>query len=506
MPGISVSRIPIPFNGGGGFNAAAYWATLISATVENAAPTHVVLTFPTAQTSLGASDFTIAGFTVSSASWTGAVLTLVVHRPVTFLDLSLTITFVKTGTTATVTNNVAGTNLLAYYDHVQGADPTKLYDLSGNAKHGTLYVTAPPSFTTLGTVSTGTEKIDLPALSTDVAPHTIIVGYKQTNKTDTMGQLLVANTAGNFMNYFFITAPGLKRFFMGANYTTYLNYVQSPITDWEIISFVIDHPVITVYRNGIRVSQSASAYNIKINSAELSRIGFKGINGVTAFYNKALSDAEQLSAYRSLAAKLRARGVTNTNDAYNSVICDGDSMTYGSYASDWYHSYPNQLRTINPSISVLNLGVGGQRIDTMLTNAPTVVDPLYMSTGVSKSIVICWGGSNDLAVFGRSDTDVYNDIASYCSGRQTTGFKVIVLTILPRTDCTAGEETYRQSVNTSIRANWATFADALVDVAADTRLDDFNDATYFYTDKIHLTDAGYAVVASLINTAILALP
>ena len=27
MPGISVSRIPIPFNGGGGFNAAAYWAT-----------------------------------------------------------------------------------------------------------------------------------------------------------------------------------------------------------------------------------------------------------------------------------------------------------------------------------------------------------------------------------------------------------------------------------------------------------------------------------------------
>lgn len=504
MPGISVSKICVPF-GGGGIDWSSYWATLISATVENAAPTHVVLTFPTAQTSLGAADFTIAGFTVSSASWTGAVLTLVVNRSVTFLDLTLTVTFVTTGQTATVTNNVAGGNLLAYYDHIQGVDPTKLYDLSGNAKHGTLYATAPPTFTALGTVSTGTEKIDLPALSEDVAPHTIIVGYKQTNKTDTMGQLLVSNTAGNFMNYFFISAPGIKRFAFGGNYTTFLNYVQSSITDWEILTFVINAPDIFVYKNGIRVFKGTAPYNIKINSAELSRIGFKGTNGVTAFYNKALNDAEVLNTYRSLAAKLRARGVTETNDAYNSVVCVGDSITYGSYASDWYHSYPNQLRTINPSISVLNLGVGGQRIDTMLTNAATVVDPLYMATGVNKSVVVCWGGSNDLAVFGRSDTDVYNDIVSYCSGRQTTGFKVIVLTIMPRRDCTAGKETYRQSVNTSLRANWASYADALVDVAADSRLDDFNDTTYFYTDKIHLVDAGYAVVASLINDAIEAL-
>ena len=105
MPGISASKIGIPFQKNA-FSFSSYWATLISATVENAAPTHVVLTFPTAQTSLGATDFTIAGFTIASGSWTGAVLTLVLSEAVMIFDGNLTITFVTTGETATVTNNV----------------------------------------------------------------------------------------------------------------------------------------------------------------------------------------------------------------------------------------------------------------------------------------------------------------------------------------------------------------------------------------------------------------
>ena len=94
-----------PFIGNrGGISWSSYWTTLISATVENAAPTHVVLTFPIAKPALGATDFTIAGFTVSSASWAGAVLTLVLAETVYYGD-SLTVTFVPTGGTYTVTNN-----------------------------------------------------------------------------------------------------------------------------------------------------------------------------------------------------------------------------------------------------------------------------------------------------------------------------------------------------------------------------------------------------------------
>lgn len=100
-------EVTMPVEGKSDFSWSSYWATLISATVENAAPTHVVLTFPAAQSSLGASDFTIAGFTISSASWAGAVLTLVLSEAVLVFDGNLTVTFVTTGETATVTNNVA---------------------------------------------------------------------------------------------------------------------------------------------------------------------------------------------------------------------------------------------------------------------------------------------------------------------------------------------------------------------------------------------------------------
>lgn len=92
-----------------GIDFRSYWATLISATVETAAPTHVVLTFPTAQTSLLATDITATvngvARAVSSASWTGAAWTVVLASAVDYAD-TVVMTFVKTGQTANVTNNV----------------------------------------------------------------------------------------------------------------------------------------------------------------------------------------------------------------------------------------------------------------------------------------------------------------------------------------------------------------------------------------------------------------
>lgn len=105
-PGIGVG-LGIPFQKNA-FSFSSYWATLISATVENAAPTHVVLTFPAAQTSLLAADITCTvngvARTVSSASWTGAVWTVVLASAVEYGDV-VVMTF-KLTNTVTVTNNV----------------------------------------------------------------------------------------------------------------------------------------------------------------------------------------------------------------------------------------------------------------------------------------------------------------------------------------------------------------------------------------------------------------
>ena len=88
-----------------------YWTTLISATVENSAPTNVVLTFPTAKTELTDTDFTIGGKTITNAVWGGAILTLTVSVAFKYGDTPV-VTFNKTGQTANVTNNVLYTMLL----------------------------------------------------------------------------------------------------------------------------------------------------------------------------------------------------------------------------------------------------------------------------------------------------------------------------------------------------------------------------------------------------------
>ena len=80
---------------------SSYWATLISATVENAAPTKVVMTFGQANTSLIATDFTIAGKTITllERDVTNKILTLTVSVAFVYGDTPV-VTFVKTGGTA----------------------------------------------------------------------------------------------------------------------------------------------------------------------------------------------------------------------------------------------------------------------------------------------------------------------------------------------------------------------------------------------------------------------
>jgi len=97
---------------------------------------------------------------------------------------------------------------------------------------------------------------------------------------------------------------------------------------------------------------------------------------------------------------------------------------------------------------------------------------------------------------------VYNNIVSYCNSRKASGFKVLVFTILPRTGIAGANETARVAINALIVANWASYADGVVDVAADARFSDYNDTTYFQADKTHLTDAGETVVAGLAKTEI----
>jgi hypothetical protein len=60
----------------------------------------------------------------------------------------------------------------------------------------------------------------------------------------------------------------------------------------------------------------------------------------------------------------------------------------------------------------------------------------------------------------------YTRYLQWCADWRAAGFKVVACTVLPRNNggLYAGFEADRQTVNAQIRANWASFADALADM------------------------------------------
>jgi lysophospholipase L1-like esterase len=189
-------------------------------------------------------------------------------------------------------------------------------------------------------------------------------------------------------------------------------------------------------------------------------------------------------------------------------IFDGDSLTFG-YASTAGNDYPSLVMALlgsNPYHLKTNDGLNGDTLANMAAAAPAGIDLLY-DPHQYKNVVCIWGGTNDLFA-GASAATVYGNIVDYGTGRRAVGFQVVVFTITPRNNFDAGMEANRLTINTNIRTNWATFADALVDVAADGRIGDAGDEdnlTYYDADGTHLNDTGYAIVAGLAYAQIAAL-
>jgi lysophospholipase L1-like esterase len=210
----------------------------------------------------------------------------------------------------------------------------------------------------------------------------------------------------------------------------------------------------------------------------------------------------RLSRAFLIAAVLLASCAT-APDAQTQVVFDGNSLTAGHGASPG-KSYPEQVQLLLPrGYSVINVGVPAQTTSHMMADAATHVDALIQSS--ARNILVAWEATNDL-YFGASADDAYQRLGHYCRDRRNAGFRVIVLTLLPRSEQGTPDdfETSREAVNQRIRADWPTFADAIVDVAAIPELgragDELNPR--YYADRVHLTDAGYAIIARSVAKAI----
>ena len=156
----------------------------------------------------------------------------------------------------------------------------------------------------------------------------------------------------------------------------------------------------------------------------------------------------------------------------------------------------------------------------MQARAATTIDPYY-SPGTNRTMLIAWGGTNDL-YFGASAATAYSNIKTYAQARKNAGWRVVILSILPRTAGSppASFETDRQTVNAALLADFpiatgqtnitsgGAYADYLINIGADTTIGLAGQTTNttYYADLVHLTNAGYAIVADYVKRAIQLFP
>lgn len=180
------------------------------------------------------------------------------------------------------------------------------------------------------------------------------------------------------------------------------------------------------------------------------------------------------------------------------IVCRGDSLTLGQGPTG-FSSYPYQLYTKIPNKRIYSIGVGGQAVSSMTTQLNQRVHPLR--DGSNKNTLFLFGGINDIVTQGDSVEQTYTDITGFCRNTVQSGWDTRVLTLIDYIGTTYdGTIT---GVNNLIRTGiglstgyYSGIAD--VGVPTEPRLSNSANATYYDSDQIHLTQAGYAVIANTI--------
>jgi lysophospholipase L1-like esterase len=274
-----------------------------------------------------------------------------------------------------------------------------------------------------------------------------------------------------------------------------------------------------------------SLSNLPLTNGQTYTIELETINNFLAFYIKDSSD-KYLSSNNLWASNrnpiLRANDSTYTNGGisilcagvqangwsadnfnytYNTIgvvntVCVGDSLTLGNHASA---SYPSLLPPIlNSKFLVSNQGINSVTLTGLISNGATI-DALYQSG--KDNVLIVWGGTNDI-YFGDSGPTAYNDLVTYCNARKSTGWTIILLNILSRSDTSTPSDFLdnRAVFNDLIDSNWKSFADSYIDLTKDARIGlngSEMDTTYFTSDRVHLNATGNQIIADYVATILL---
>lgn len=208
-----------------------------------------------------------------------------------------------------------------------------------------------------------------------------------------------------------------------------------------------------------------------------------------------LSTLEERHLSRCLSRMLVKLGV----DQLTRIVCDGNSLT---------GSNPNYVTKLQDTLSassysVVNKGIGGMTIEVMNQFYGWRISHLPVH---KKNVLIFWEGTNAIQSTGYLHADsVYREMKRYGLQARATGKwdKIIVMTILPfgtNNDMNLSRDT----LNSLLISHYTEFCDTIIDLCADSDIGQWGDQlnATFYTDKVHPTDAGQAIVMRMVYVAL----
>jgi hypothetical protein len=167
-----------------------------------------------------------------------------------------------------------------------------------------------------------------------------------------------------------------------------------------------------------------------------------------------------------------------TGNSFFNVIFDGNSLTAGQGSTGGL-TYPNQtLASLKYHYSGPNDGIGGQTTPMMLAALNNANHPgTQILVSPIGNVVSAWEISNDIFANNVDGPTALAHWASYVAATRALGTKVVSGTVIARSEFTPTNQT-------------------AADYASKPELQNYSNPIYF-SDGIHLTNTGYAVVASV---------
>lgn len=201
-------------------------------------------------------------------------------------------------------------------------------------------------------------------------------------------------------------------------------------------------------------------------------------------------------AYSSERQIRRSLGISNvTGDIVGGSVRRWEDVVVFEGDSLFVQGAPQTNITYPDYVTVSNQANGGDTFTDLEEDAPTV-DALKAAEPQSSRLFVLCGINSLLDSQSNEAATIHQQLKDYCVARKKRGWLVTVLTY-PQADGLA-DATKLLAYNELIRANWTDYADDLIDVARDERMQDDTDTLYFNADNLHLNSLGYAVMNSMI--------